>query len=136
MSFFKYMNRKYPGQMLVEVVVAVGIIALVLVGVSDLISRSLSSVTFQKQRDIANKYAKDILDSYKKDRDLDPTTFFTNFIPGENVDCNSEVGAGFTCLKTLTRVDADNVRIRVTISWEDGKTYSIYLVEGLSNYLK
>ena len=68
--------NNFSGQMLIEVVIAIGIIALVLVGVSDLMTRSLRVVTFQKQRDEANAYLQKMQNDLKAQRDADPEGFF------------------------------------------------------------
>ncbi len=63
--------------MLIEIVIAVGILALVLIGVSDLMTRTQRVSTFQAKRDEANSVAKKILNDYRLQRDIDPETFAT-----------------------------------------------------------
>lgn len=121
----KGMNRTrngfVQGQSLIEVVVAVGIITVVLVGVSDLITRSLGLSGFQTRRNIAVNIAQNQLTYYRQQRDLKPTDFFIN--PNANYStCNWYVfdTANYVCTITYTAIGTTGVNMKVSIAWKDG----------------
>ncbi len=124
------MRSKNKGQMLIEIVVAVGIIALVLVGVSDLMTRSLRVVTFQKQKDEAGGLVQKILNDYKVQRDINPDNFY-NTVTGEVIDpCES--GKPYKCTVTVDKT-ADGVLVSVLVEWSDGgNTFNMTLSELLA----
>lgn len=114
---------KYKGQMLIEIVIAVGILALVLIGVSDLMTRTQRVSTFQAKRDEANSVAKKILNDYRLQRDTEPETFAST-VTGLDRDVCVE-GLDYSCTATVTNVNGD-VDISVVVSWVEGEnTFSI-----------
>ncbi len=120
--------------MLIEIVVAIGIIGLVLVGVSDLMTRSVSVASFQKQKEEAITIIKKILNDYKSDRDTNPDGFYAA-ISGSIIDPCKD-GLPYRCLVTVSK-NSDSVTITVTAEWEDGgKTYKTALTQSLSRTIK
>jgi len=69
------------GQSLIEIVVAVGIIAVVLVGASDVISRSLNLASFQASNNVAVNIAQNQLNYYRQQRDLSLPVFLLTHRP-------------------------------------------------------
>lgn len=123
------MNRS-RGQMLIEVVISVGVLALVLIGVSDLMTRTQRVSTFQAKREEANSIAKSILNDYRLQRDADPVNFATN-VAGLNRQTCVE-GKEYSCNAVAEVVGAD-VSILITVSWVEGEnTFSINLSQKLS----
>lgn len=114
------MNNKpkfHKGQSLIEIVVAVGIIAVVLVGVSDLVTRSLNMASFQAKSNKAQNIVKNQLSYYRQQRDLTPTDFFDNY---ENYrTCVGVIDAGYSCLIEYSPVSS-NLQMTVTVTWSDG----------------
>ncbi|KKS94546.1 MAG: hypothetical protein UW68_C0011G0013 [Candidatus Collierbacteria bacterium GW2011_GWB1_44_6] len=108
---------KHAGQMLIEIVVAVGIIGLVLIGISDLITRSTRVVTFQRQKDEAQAIIKKMLTNYKVERDTDPDSFY-NTVSNRVTDPCVE-GRPYKCLVTVEK-SLDFVYISITAEWDDG----------------
>jgi Tfp pilus assembly protein PilV len=113
------------GQSLIEVVVAVGIIVIVLVGVADLISRSLSATSFQAKQKMAQNIAQNQLTSYRQERDQNQADFF--------IDTQSKYGVcvgdfdieKFQCVITyLYTYDGlgsiNGVNMNVVVNWSDG----------------
>lgn len=105
---------KKNGQMLIEVVVAVGILALVLVGVSDLMTKSTRTLGYQKDRDEAYSIAREQLNRYREDRDKNLTlslgpTFLEVCVPGKKYSCRVEL---------LEVVGGMNVK--VIVYWTEG----------------
>jgi type II secretory pathway pseudopilin PulG len=109
---------KSKGQMLIEIVIAVGILALVLVGVSDLMTRSSRITTFQKKRDEAYTVARSIINTYRLQKDSDPGNFESNVIGLNMAIC--EEGKDFSCLATISKNNG-SVDISVKVSWPEGQ---------------
>lgn len=122
------------GQMLIEVVVAIAVIALVLVGVSSLMTKSLRVVTFQKEKDIAGSSLQKIQNDYKRDRDINPDGFFATLPETDTVDC----GAIYSCdVDFEMAADNNSVLITATASWLDGdRTLSVSSKQLLQRVIK
>ena len=103
--------------MLIEIVVAVGIIALVLVGVSDLLTRSSRTVTFQKDKDAAISYAQKMLNDYRVSRDEDPLGFFDTVTGLAEEDC--AIGSPYKCSAVVSvAADYSSAQITATVKWD------------------
>jgi type II secretory pathway pseudopilin PulG len=115
----------FRGQMLIEIVIAVGILALVLVGVSDLMTRSSKISTFQRKRGEAYEVAKTVINEYKLQRDNDPNVFQSSVAGIDREVCVA--GKEFSCLATVT-IEGSSVNIVVKVSWIEGlNTFSVSL---------
>lgn len=125
------MNKRISltkGQSLIEIVVAVGIIAVVLVGVSDLITRSLGLSNFQSSKNAATNIAQDQLNYFRQLKDREPNKFFAK--PGDVYtykDCYPGYDVTkFSCLIIYSNEirDSENnivgVDMTVSIGWKDG----------------
>lgn len=114
-------NTPLSGQSLIEIVVAVGIIAVVLVGVSDLVTRSLGLSSFQSSKTIAINIAQNQLTYYRQKRDESPTDFFVD--PQTNFSTcigNYDLGK-YNCSIVYTNVGITNgLRMTVIVRWRDG----------------
>ena len=123
------------GQSLIEIVVAIGIIAVVLVGVSDVITRSLNLASFQANKSAAINLAQDQLNTYRQQRDLQPTIFFSTPDPG---DCSLPANSKYTCNITyIPSYDGGgniiSTNMKVTVSWTEGdKNLSVDLSQILN----
>jgi len=133
----KIRDRKFfGGQSLIEIVVAVGIIAVVLVGVSDLITRSLGLSSFQKSKNMAVSIAQNQLTYYRQQRDQNPTDFFID--PNTNYSsCDWYVfdKVNYACTITYSAIGdpTTGVSMKVTIVWKDGnKTINTELSQELA----
>lgn len=112
------------GQSLIEIVVAVGIIAVVLVGVSDLIIRSLGLASYQSDKNVANNIAQKQLNYYRQVRDQAPSDFFNQSVGNPSSAYSACVGTFDTdkYICTITYTGAVNgVEMNVNISWNDGE---------------
>ncbi len=108
------------GQMLVEIVVAIGIVVLVLVGVSDLTTRTTKMYRLQKEKDEANRLIEARLNQYRDDRDRDVSGFFSTLpARGSFSSCSwTYTPAGtYTCEVKYTDIAGQGVRIDVRASW-------------------
>jgi len=136
----KSILKNYKGQSLIEIVVAVGIISVVLVGVSDLISRSLSLASFQAGKNEATNIAQSQLNHFRQEKDLAPSIFFTeaNLVPPP--PCYN-AGVDFDDTKFICTVEFVNnvvsgsivsTEMTVNVEWKDGdKTIDTRLTQTL-----
>ncbi len=130
----KMFDKKNRGQMLIEVVVALGIIGLVLVGVSDLMTRSTRVISFQKQKDEALNISQKILTQYRVQRDSDSLGFYNTVASTVMDPCVS--GKPYVCNVTIVK-SATEVLVSVKVDWSDGgQTFNVSLSESLSKDIK
>ena len=133
----KVMNKFLPknkGVMLIEIVVAVGIIGLVLIGVSDLMTRSVGVVSFQKQKKEALMIITKKLNDYKTERDTNPDNFYTT-VESSTID-PCVIDKPYKCLVTVDKT-VDAVKISITAQWQDGgRPYETSLSQSLSRTVK
>jgi len=116
----KQSGRSTKGQSLIEIVVAVGIIVVVLVGVSDLITRSLGLSVFQTSKNMAVNIAQNQLTYYRQQRDLSPTEFFID-TQANYSSCDWYVfdNVKYVCMITYTPIGTTGVNMKVSITWKD-----------------
>lgn len=127
-------QTRNSGQMLIEIVVAVGIIGLVLVGVADLMTRSVRVVSFQKQKDEAIAVIKKKLIAYQAERDSDPEGFYATIDNAIMDPC--ETDSVYRCVLIVDK-KTTSVVINISAEWEDGgKTYSVNLSQELARAIK
>ncbi|KKT55109.1 MAG: hypothetical protein UX08_C0010G0026 [Candidatus Collierbacteria bacterium GW2011_GWB1_45_35] len=120
--------------MLIEIVVAVGIIGLVLIGVSDLMTRSVGVVSFQKQKKEALMIITKKLNDYKTERDTNPDNFYTT-VESSTID-PCVIDKPYKCLVTVDKT-VDAVKISITAQWQDGgRPYETSLSQSLSRTVK
>jgi type II secretory pathway pseudopilin PulG len=119
----------HSGQSLIEIVVALGIIVVVLVGVSDLITRSLSLASFQASKNEATNIAQDQLSYLKHEKELEPTAFFLRQDVQNGIgDCDNSINFDtekFVCKLQFeylydgpTRLDA--IIASAVVTWKNG----------------
>lgn len=125
------MRKICKGQSLFEIVVAVGIIALIMVVVVSLSTSSVKTSTFARNKTEANKLAQDAIEWLRSERDTNWNVFNTNTNTSprcfDNLDWSSTSACGAsefvvntkflregTFTKTAPRIDAT-----VTIRWSE-----------------
>lgn len=113
------------GQSLIEIVVAVGIIAVVLVGVSDLITRSLSLASFQASKNEAVTIAQSWLNYYRQKKDENPDLFF-DAASGNPTNGFSTCTTGspkYSCVINYSNPNPPNntkIDMKVSVTWQNG----------------
>lgn len=108
---------KNRGQMLIEIVVAVGILALVLIGVSDLMARSQRLSGYQTKRDEARSIAQSLLNDFRIQNQSDPEVFEAAVVGFSRDVCVT--GKEYSCTAEITK-NGGSVDILITVSWTDG----------------
>jgi hypothetical protein len=119
-------NKRQKGQMLAEVVIAIGLLALILVGMSELITRSTVSIRLNKEKDEASRAVEARLSYLRQERDRDPIAFFATQVhdldSGNFADCTGStiwpVSAQYTfaCTERYSSTTA-GVLVEVMASW-------------------
>lgn len=106
--------------MLVEIVVAIGVVMLVLVGISDLTSRTTKMYRLEKEKDEANRLLEARLSQYKNDRDRDSTAFFSG-ITQKNVwlPCSwtFTTTVTYTCEVMYSDITGQGSKVVVRATW-------------------
>ncbi|EKD56045.1 MAG: hypothetical protein ACD_58C00311G0002 [uncultured bacterium] len=103
--------------MLIEIVVALGVLSLVLVGVSDLMTRSQRLSSYQTKKDEAYGLARNLLNDYRQQRDNNPGTFLSGVVGINRETCVE--GKNYSCKVEVTK-NASSVDLYITVSWPDG----------------
>jgi type II secretory pathway pseudopilin PulG len=126
-------HRKDGGQMIAEVVIAIGIISVVLVSLSELMSRSTVSIRLNKQKDEAGRAVEARLACFRQERDRNAGNFFTNVVHnlegGTFTSCSLCSGSTwpittqytFACTERFTSA-ASGVKAEVRASWTNKTT--------------
>lgn len=132
------------GQSLFEVVFALGVAAIVLVGIVALAASAVRNTSFSRNRSLATRYLQEAAEWLRKQRDTDWGNFFNNRSsgggtvwclnqgplsswPGSSGDCGGGTITGtiFTREATLTRYNISptvvGVRANVIVSWQDAQ---------------
>ena len=114
------------GQILAEVVVAIGVTAVVLVGISQLMSRSTVSIRQNKQKDEAIRVVDSKIQYYRRERDRNEDVFFKNIVhdldSGGFRTCLTPwpitTQYTFDCTERFSSV-TEGVLVEVRASWTD-----------------
>lgn len=111
-------RNTHKGQSLIEILVATGIIAVVLVGVSDLITRSMNLSSFQANKNAAVNIAQNQLNFYRQARDQQPMDFFQDPV-GRYSTCVGTIDPMYSC-QIIYTVEGSGLKMQVNVSWTDG----------------
>lgn len=126
------MKINQSGQSIVEVVIAVGIVALVLVALVTAVTVSIRNSTFSKNKSIANKYVSEGIEAVRSIRDADWTTLnnesgqINGLLNSSGVwsfSSASDIPAsGYTRTVNVAcnSVPGDSCNVTVTVSWISG----------------
>ena len=115
----KLTSSPLSGQSLIEIVVAVGIIAVVLVGVSDLITRSLGLTSFQSSKTVAVNIAQRQLTYYRQKRDEIPADFFVDTQANYGSCVGMDGLSNYDCSIIYSDI-TNGLNMTVTVKWRDG----------------
>lgn len=115
--------NKQKGQTLIEMVIAVGLVAFVLVGLVAGAIVSLQTARLARERNVANQLVATELENARQERDADPISFFAD----TGVTGPTTVGENPAFQVTVTKtLDVDQMEILVEVSWDDsGKTFHV-----------
>ncbi len=149
--------RFSPGQTIVEVLIAVAVMALVLTAVAAVLSMSVKNSAETRFKAVATQKAQQAVEVYRRERKvLGWTNFIANVGNGTyclnelptnsdefkalaNGACGegiAEAGTEFTREALVSQPAANVVRVVVTVSWQDGnRTRSVVVTQQLQDSL-
>jgi len=141
---FKVKSSKlFLGQSLFEVVFAIGVMAIILVGVVSLATKSVQNSSFVSSNAIATKYAQEGLEWIRGQRDQSWTNL-TSRIGTTNL-CQSPLnswggtcpisGTYFTRRSVLTLINSSTIDAAVEVLWTDSSgTHTVRSVTRFTNW--
>ncbi len=151
-------TNKQTGSTLVEILVAVSIIAIVLTAVSAMMSMSVKLAGSNEKKQLALQKAQEALEFFRKERLINswhgfstPLTdgglYCVSSLPTSVASISAKLGActnndlleaarySFKREALVNFNDADNVNIEIQIRWDDGnKTKDLSLEQNFENY--
>ena len=105
------------GQALVEVVFAIGMMALVVIGLIKVSTIALKNAQFAKNQARATEYARKAMEEVRQERDQNPIDFWNRMGTFE-----TDLGNDFTEKVKYNEIVPDQkMRVEVLIIWEDAK---------------
>lgn len=128
-------RAKSRGQSLFELVVALGIAALIVMGLMRVVTTSINNVIFSKTQGQATRYAQELSEWLREERDKDWGAFATraNGIPwclntlawGSQPGCGSNkiTGTSFAREATLASVSTSSIDVLIRIYWTDNQGF-------------
>jgi Tfp pilus assembly protein PilV len=118
--FLKTQNkRKNLGQSIIEVIVALALIAVVVLGLVKVTITSINNAGFARDQRAATKYAQEGIENARKSKEETPVTFWV-----KSVLQTTETLGKFRRETTYTPNNAQNpnsMTILVEVSWNDSK---------------
>ncbi|KKT36345.1 MAG: hypothetical protein UW35_C0002G0020 [Candidatus Collierbacteria bacterium GW2011_GWF2_44_15] len=134
-------QRKFRGQLLAEVVIAIGLLALILVGMSELITRSSATTRINKEKDEAGRVVEARLSYFRQQRSRDPVGLYNSIddLFGSGfVDCGGSpwpiiAQYNFSCTQSFSLLSPGVVQIDVKASWTNKTTNDLSVT--LSNII-
>lgn len=124
MGWLKQINNR--GQLIAEVIIAVGVISLVLVSVSSLMSQTTKTYRLQKEKDEAVRLIETKLRYYRGQRDANTASFFSSIVLGDSscMPWGVTTTGSFTCSVNFSNV-SNGVKIVVTATWPTNNSTSL-----------
>lgn len=121
------------GQTLIEMVIAIGLVAFVLVGLVAGATASLKTARLSRERNRAVQLAQTELEAARRERDADPDVFFGS--AGTTGPTNSGTNPTYSITVVRTLVGSA-MEVVVTVSWVDaGNTYTVTEETTLARWL-
>jgi len=103
------------GQSIIEVIIALSLVVVVMVGLITVTTRSIKNSSFARDQRTATKYAQESLENSRKLKEDDPNTFWGK--TGEEED----IIGRFTRTITYSLVDVNTMQIVALVTWEDSQ---------------
>lgn len=138
-------RRSWSGQSLFEVIVGLGITALILVGAMSLSTASVRNSDFARNDSVATKFAQEGIEYVREQRDTNWPSFYgqatgspknlgnLSWPPGGT--CNIPSATIFCRTVTLSQVTSATVDVLVIVSWSDGQgTHNVRSATTFTNW--
>ena len=151
-------TSKQKGSTLVEVLVAVSIIALVLTAVSAMISMSVKLAESNEKKQLALQKAQEALEFFRKERSINSWHSFSTPLEDEAVYCVSSLPESVASISAspgncgeedvleaarysfrrealVDFTSSNNLNVQIEVLWQDGtKAKNLILEQGFENY--
>ncbi len=124
-------NQSNKGQSLVEVMVAVAVVTIALVGLTKTISYSLSNTQYARNKTLAVKYSQEALEWVRNYRDS--SVSWTAFLTGTTLSSNSSVTF---CINTLSWSSPGNCGASYGLNSKYNREITLTKVSGNQNEIK
>lgn len=103
------------GQSIIEVIIALSLVVVVIVGLVTVTTRSIKNSSFARDQRTATKYAQESLENNRKLKGDDPNTFW------QKTGAETETLGRFTRTVTYSLTDANTMQITVLVTWQDNQ---------------
>ena len=140
------------GQSLFEVVFALAIAAIILVGIVSLATSSIRNTTFARNQSVATRYVQEGVEWLREQRDTDWGTFSPLASPGGTTYCLTDLASGlvlgicsagdeipgtpFTREIVLTELSVSIIQAHVSVEWTDAQgDHQASAITRLTNWL-
>lgn len=129
--------KSEKGQTIFELVVVIGILALIITGVIAMVSVSIRNSGFSKQQSEAARFNQEATEYLRQQRDIAWSNIFSKATgngatycmqslnlssPGECPPTQTIPNTGFVRKAKLTSQDANTVLVEVEVSWKDSRS--------------
>ncbi|MCX6726102.1 MAG: prepilin-type N-terminal cleavage/methylation domain-containing protein [Candidatus Shapirobacteria bacterium] len=112
-KIFNFANR---GQSIIEVVIALAIVAIVIVGLVKVTTISMNNGSFARDQQTATKYAQEGLENARKLKEEDINVFW------KKSGVETEIIGKFVRQITYTIIEANQtMKVEVLVTWQDSK---------------
>jgi Tfp pilus assembly protein PilV len=117
-------RAKISGQSLIEVLAALGVAILVVLGLVVGVTYAIRNVTFAKNQVLATKYAQEWIEEARSLRDENPRVFFADTSTCQ-IEDNDPDGRGIftrdrTCALSTLASGKKRMLVEVTVEWTEG----------------
>ncbi len=117
-------KMKSHGQSLIEVIIAIGILSVALVGVVAGATFGLKAARVSQERGYARLLADKEMEEVRQEKNVDPEGFFN--LGERELRKTDETPPGFTITTTYTVRAAGVIKVDVVVTWIDGNvTYTV-----------
>lgn len=129
-----YFCQSNSGQSLAEVMFAVAIASIVLLGLTQATTTALKNSQFAKNQSLANQFAQKGMEQARQLRDQNPAVFWSKAaVGGKITETEVIINTPFTKETTYERITEEKMSLKIKISWKDS-TGGSHLAE-LTSYL-
>lgn len=110
-------QKSNTGQSMIEVVVALSLVVLVILGLVKVSVNSINNAAFARDQRAATQYAQEGLESARQCKEENEIAFWSLSCPELTAPSNTK----FTRQITYTQIEEGKIQIEVVVSWTDSK---------------
>ena len=110
-------KKSNAGQSIIEIVAALALVALVILGLVKVSVNSINNSTFARDQRAATKYAQEGIEVARQCKEENPLAFWNGSCPEISVPSDAK----FTRQIIYTQPEEGRMEIEVIVSWTDGR---------------